>query len=243
MPWQYPNNVPRVAKNWSNDEKRRCTAAANAVLNKGGSEQDAIFACIHAAGRSRKKQEGSEYDKLVEEGAKKLQQYVLSFMDGLITLSQLRQLMFDEMRIQYTQLVLLGIDEGRGREFDDFDLDWLDGYLSRQEEYLDGFMRDLETDTSSRDRYLWRAGLYAAARPAYVHGTVPQEISLLMPVLPGDDCLGGSNCHCWLDVEEDDRNYYVYWMLDPASESCPVCVAHSIESPFVFEKAEMILED
>jgi len=234
MPYQYPNNVPRVAKNWSNDEKRRCTAAANAVLSKGGSEQDAIFACIHAAGRSRKKQEGSEYDKLVEEGAKKLQQYVLSFMDGLITLSQLRQLMFDEMRIQYTQLVLLGIDEGRGREFDDFDLDWLDGYLSRQEQYLDGFMRDLATDTSSKDRYLWRAGLYAAARPAYIHGTVPQDVSEMMPVLPGDDCYGV--CACWLDVEEDEDNYYVYWMLNPHAESCPVCIAHAMESPFVFEK-------
>lgn len=241
MPYQYPNNIPKVAKNWTASEQRKCTAAANSVLNKGGSEQDAVFACIRAAGRSRKKQDGSDYDRLTEEGGKKFQQYVLSYLDGLITWQELRQLMRNEMRDQYIQLVLLGIEEGSGRDFDDFDMDWLEAYLARQEEYLDGFMRDLQSGTSSRDRYLWRAGLYALARPAYIHGNVPQEVSLMMPVLPGDDCLG--SCHCWLDVEEDDYAYYVYWVLDPVSESCPVCVAHALESPFIFEKTADEIEE
>lgn len=241
MPYSYPNNIPRVAKNWSASEQRRCTAAANSVLSKNGSEQDAIFACIHAAGRSRKKQGGSDYDKLAEEGAKKFQQYVLSYLEGLITIGELRRLMQNEMRDHYTQMVLLGVDEGLGRDFDDFDLDWLEAYLARQDEYLDGFMQDLQSGTLSRDRYLWRAGLYALARPAYIHGTVPREISILMPVLPGDDCYGV--CRCWLDVEEDDYAYYVHWVLDPAAESCPVCIAHALESPFVFDKAEHEIAD
>lgn len=244
MPYSYPNNIPKVAKNWSAEEQQRCISAANAVLKRGGSEESAIFACIHAAGRSRQKQGGSEYDRLADEGAKKFQQYVLSYLEGLISLNELRRLMRDGMRDHYLQMVLLGkLEGGQDQGFDDFDLDWLEAYLARQEEYLDNFLLDLSSRTSSRDRYLWRAGLYALARPAYVLGTVPQEVVLNMPVLPGDDCLGGSNCHCWLDVEEDDYAYYVHWVLDPTAESCPVCIAHAVESPYVFLKESYRLED
>ncbi len=54
MPWtkQAP---PKCAINWSDAEKAKCVAAANAVLREGGSEQDAIYACIRNSGRSTKK--------------------------------------------------------------------------------------------------------------------------------------------------------------------------------------------
>jgi hypothetical protein len=52
MPWRYPGNVPRPAKNWDKEAKKKCTRAANAVLRGGGSDQDAIRACIHAAGKT-----------------------------------------------------------------------------------------------------------------------------------------------------------------------------------------------
>jgi hypothetical protein len=52
MPWRYPDNIPRVAENWSPEEQRKCTEVANAVLRdqlkKGAdqkeAEQQAIFA-------------------------------------------------------------------------------------------------------------------------------------------------------------------------------------------------------
>ncbi len=53
MPYSYPDNIPTVAKNWTVDEQKRCTAAAQAVLADGKAEEMAIFACIHAAGKSR----------------------------------------------------------------------------------------------------------------------------------------------------------------------------------------------
>lgn len=48
------DNPPKPAQNWSDEEKRKCVEVANAVLRDGGSEQDAIFACIRSAGRSKK---------------------------------------------------------------------------------------------------------------------------------------------------------------------------------------------
>lgn len=54
MPWSYPDNVPSVAKNWTEAEQKACIAAGNAVLERGGTDKEAIFACIHAAGKSKK---------------------------------------------------------------------------------------------------------------------------------------------------------------------------------------------
>ncbi len=53
MPWKYPDNVPSVAKNWTPTEQKACVIAGNAVLGQGGSDKEAIFACIHAAGKGK----------------------------------------------------------------------------------------------------------------------------------------------------------------------------------------------
>jgi HK97 family phage prohead protease len=51
MPWTY-DDPPAVAANWTDSEIERCVDAANAVLQDGGTDEEAIFACIHAAGKS-----------------------------------------------------------------------------------------------------------------------------------------------------------------------------------------------
>lgn len=51
-PWSM-SNPPPPAENWSDSEKEKCIAAANAVLEDGKTEQDAIFACIHTAGKGK----------------------------------------------------------------------------------------------------------------------------------------------------------------------------------------------
>lgn len=53
MPWTV-ESPPPPAKNWTEAEKKKCVKAGNSVLADGGSEQDAIFACIRAAGKSTK---------------------------------------------------------------------------------------------------------------------------------------------------------------------------------------------
>lgn len=52
MPYSM-QNLPRPAKNWPRTAQKKCIATANAVLRDGGSDQDAIFACIHAAGMTQ----------------------------------------------------------------------------------------------------------------------------------------------------------------------------------------------
>lgn len=75
MPWAYPTNIPKVAKNWTASEQKICTRVASAVLRrnkwsdaseaeKKKIEWDAIQACIRAAGKT--KHPGGK--KLVESG-------------------------------------------------------------------------------------------------------------------------------------------------------------------------------
>ena len=53
MPWT-TDNPPPPAKNWTDEEKKKCVPAANAVKRDGGTDEDAIFACIAAAGKSKR---------------------------------------------------------------------------------------------------------------------------------------------------------------------------------------------
>jgi uncharacterized protein YdaT len=52
MPWT-KDDPPPPAKNWSDSEKEKCVKAANAVLREGGKDEEAIYACIHAAGKTK----------------------------------------------------------------------------------------------------------------------------------------------------------------------------------------------
>jgi len=66
MPWSYPDDVPAVAQNWTSEEQRRCVAAANAVLEETGDEEQAIYACIAAAGKGQTMGERKAYRAPIE---------------------------------------------------------------------------------------------------------------------------------------------------------------------------------
>ena len=52
MPWTI-EQPPAVAQNWTAAGRERCVTAANAVLERGGTDEEAIFACIAAAGKEQ----------------------------------------------------------------------------------------------------------------------------------------------------------------------------------------------
>lgn len=100
MPWTV-ENPPSPAKNWTPVEKAKCVAAANAALKGGAKEQDAIFACIRAAGKT--KHPGGEDDKATAQAAQKLTQDIqdIQTTDDFITLkSYLDTLDLDEIMVK-----------------------------------------------------------------------------------------------------------------------------------------------
>jgi len=66
MPWSFPDNVPAVAQNWTEAQQRRCVEAANATLERTGDDEQAIYACITAAGKE------SEMERKVFKGTLEL---------------------------------------------------------------------------------------------------------------------------------------------------------------------------
>jgi len=233
-PWTM-TNPPSVAKNWSEDRKRKCVSAANAVLRESGSDREAIFACIHNA---RVKQTEEEYETLSEAAAQTLQGLVEAYYDGEIDEDEFEEKFQDELRSHYTLIMLASL--GKSREVTPEDIVWINERLNQQFDYLKSFVEDISTGRMTQQRALWRAGLYGYPRAAWVNFSVPPNVADLMGVLPGDDCLGGGQCKCVLNIEQDDEGgMYVYWILDPIADHCAVCVAHALESPYYFTPEEV----
>lgn len=236
MPWTL-SNPPPPAKNWTETEKKRCIAAANQALKEGKSEQDAIYACIGAAGKSYKQVDEEGYDTIVEDGLKTFQEMVAAYFAGLITLSVLRDRFEQGLEIYFVRLMLLGIG---GRDPTPQDMEFLNNKIDEHKRLLDGFLADLAAGKISENRALWRAGLYATDRGAYIFYTVPGAVAALMPGLPGEICLGNGLCGCYLDVQTDDEgNVAVYWVVDPQKESCEVCLGMAAQSPFTFSREDI----
>jgi len=127
-----------------------------------------------------------------------------------------------------------------GREPTQHDLEFLNNKIDEHKTLLVGFMAGLAAGEITENRALWRAGLYATDRSAYIFYTLPYSVTQLMPGLPGEICLGNGLCGCYLDVQFDDEgNAAVYWVVDPLKESCEVCLSMEAQSPFVFSREEL----
>lgn len=241
MPWSMPDNFPKVAKHWSDTEKRICTSAANSSLRKTGNDAKAIYACIGAVKNHRKKyKQGSEdeYDKLGEKSSKFLQSLVEALYAGEIVLDEFDTQFRNGLKDIYLRAMILARGD---KEITEDDLVELQRRIDEQYGYFDGFMKDLRTGRYSQSKSMWRAALYGFPRGAYVYYSVPADVADLMPVLPGDDCLG--ICKCALDVSyDDDGTVYVDWVLDPLAEHCVVCLSHVMDSPYVFTAEQLLGE-
>ena len=233
MPYSFPNNIPRPAMHWTDSEKKKCIAAANSVLSKNGSEQEAIFACIHAAGKSKRKQvHENDYEEAGADAMQAFQLIMNQYYDGVVSIKQLETSLKNGIDRNLVRMMLLGIANKRKPTSED--MDWIEERMDSEHKYLDSFINELKSGNISREAANWRVGLYAFPRSAFTRFQTDVDVADLMPVLPGDDCLGLSACRCSLEQEVVGDEIHVNWMVDPASESCSVCLAHAMESPFIF---------
>lgn len=125
--------------------------------------------------------------------------------------------------------------------------------------YLKGFIDDMFNYTYSESYAIWRLGLYAnSSTQGFNRGYVealelpsnPNWGGKKLPAWPGgiDPVTGlfftkcGSNCKCFLVVENKFDVFHVYWKLDRA-EHCPDCINYSLEwNPLVIAKDHNLQE-
>src|SRR5512139_220163 len=110
MPWSM-DNPPPPAKNWTPSQKRRCIAAANRTLSEGRSEEQGIFACIGAAGKSRKKQRNrataaqvSLYEQKRDKVKLEFERLANGYLSGNISLAGFKSEMRERLKQYYIRV-------------------------------------------------------------------------------------------------------------------------------------------
>lgn len=177
------------------------------------------------------------YDAVVQDGMSTFQNLITAYFAGLITLSVLRQNFNTALEFFFVELMVLGIGN---REPTPQDVEFVNNKIQEHSLLFEAFLADLAAGRISEQRALWRAGMYATDREAYIYYTVPNAIVNLMEGLPGEICYGNGLCGCYLDVQFDtEGNATVYWIIDPQKESCEACLDMAGRSPFYFSRADI----
>lgn len=147
---------------------------------------------------------------------------------GSITLDEWESAMRDQIKDALGMAYVFG----RGGLDQMTDADWhaLSGLVVAAYMYLDQFATDIEQSLLSEAAIAARSEMYIGAGVgAYERGQA-SALDLYLPVYPGDDCEGMTNCRCWWDVNElGDGSMEAIWHCEDDKESCDVCIAHGEE--------------
>jgi hypothetical protein len=141
--------------------------------------------------------------------------------------------MREEIESHYIELALIGLGL---TTLNELQMEDLNVFINATLSLLDGFSDALDEEEFSEAYLTWRSGIYAHARHVFVRYTLPDDIFFYLPEFPGISCLGDGACGCHLEWEETDEGVAVYWIINPAKESCAVCIDLSISwQPYIVE--------
>ncbi len=146
--------------------------------------------------------------------------------NGDITLAAWETAMRDEIKLT------LGVEYVFGRggldQMTPEDFDTLGNFVAGQFGYLNDFAGDIEDGTLSEAEIADRAGMYLGAGVgAYERGAAAAS-DIDLPIYPGDDCLGMTNCRCsWTFDMAEDGSIEAYWIAE--ADACEVCADHADE--------------
>jgi hypothetical protein len=148
--------------------------------------------------------------------------------DGSITLEDWE----DEMRDQIKNALGAAYVFGRGGLGQMTDGDWetLSKLVVVAYMHLDQFAFDIEQARLSEAVIAARSELYIGAGVGAYERGAAAEMDLDLPVYPGDDCEGMTNCRCGWDLQDqEDGSIEAYWICESDKESCDTCLGHAEE--------------
>lgn len=254
MPWTQ-SNPPPPAKNWTAEQKRKCVAAANAVIARGGSnpsselETEAIQACIHAAGKTRHKAKTRVTKAQVRLYEQERDKFKLTLEDlankYLANRSKLSSFKTDmQAQLKRYQIRVALIAKGK-HKFTKRDQTDLQRFLGQTYKYLDGFVEDLSQYKGlvTDQGVISRASSYGVGWGVFSRFSIPGELADILPALPGVSCLGDGDCGCVLEYDNDEEGFNIYWIPNPFKEHCVLCLDNSVEwSPYKVSYDELQAE-
>lgn len=177
------------------------------------------------------------YDELRLQAEELFKGYALLYVMGEINLSVFHMLMQQTVKEQHLDVALLG--KG-GRKLTIRDKRDLEVYIGEAFEFVDGFITDITAGEVSDEGIVRRAGRYSYLWDRYARFTIPAELFDLLPAHPGEDCLGGAACGCYIGWEKVDDEIHVYWYIDPSKEHCAFCLLFFSEwQPLIIPMGEL----
>jgi hypothetical protein len=145
--------------------------------------------------------------------------------DGTITLEEWETAMRDQIKVALGAAYVFG--RGGLDAMTDNDWDALSRLVVSAYMYLDQFATDIEQSLLSEAAIAARSELYIGAGVGAYERGAATALDLYLPVYPGDDCEGRTNCRCWWDVNEwEDGSMEAIWHCEDDQESCDTCIAH-----------------
>lgn len=165
-----------------------------------------------------------------------------NYLTGTTSLETLHDFFKKGLRDYYIRLALIAKDGYQLTDHDKIDLGIL---LARSYDYLGGFVSDLKFYTASKDLatdngVVDRAARYANGWHVFSRYSIPAALADALPALPGQDCLGGALCGCFLEWVKIGDVIDVWWRLNLAKENCVLCQDYKMTwNPYEVSLAEL----
>jgi hypothetical protein len=184
-------------------------------------------------------EQNKEYFIRQEKARQEFEGYGSDYANGILSQSEFEDKMHDAITDFLIDLAILAEDENY--EFTEDDINDLTSYTSDILDLLADMIIFVENSYSFSEDYLcWRAGIFSNARQVFMRFTMPRDIWLALPLLPGDDCLGDGACGCSWEIDvDDDGTIHAYWTLGE-TEHCVVCIEHELQyNPLVISADDL----
>ena len=151
-----------------------------------------------------------------------------SLADGEISLAEWEDAMREHVKTALGAAYVFG--RGGLDQMTDADWEALSGLVIAAYMYLDQFAMDIEASLLSEAAIAARSEMYIGAGVGAYERAQAASMDLFMPVYPGDDCEGRTNCRCaWIYEPQDNGSIEATWSCEDDSESCDPCIAHGEE--------------
>lgn len=182
-----------------------------------------------------------QYEEAQEEARADFEEYAEQYLEGELDSDEFQEKLKERLQEYYLLLAMLasgGSFGESGRDVQD-----LEAMVEDTFGLVDSLMETLADSIGLSDRYvIWRAGIFAMARPGFVRFLLPGELWDALPEHPGISCLGDGACQCSLEWETlENGDVAVYWLLGP-SEHCAVCLSLAVDwQPYIVSAEDLFL--
>lgn len=182
-------------------------------------------------------------DRVTDAAGAQAREVAAAAARGEISTAAFRESMRTAIRNSHTANYVFG--RGGLNAMTPADFGRIGGDLRTQYKFLEGFVADLEAGTLSEKQAAARAAMYInGATRAFEEGQAASHgVNDALPLMPGDNCEGFSNCRCSWEYEDAGAELHAFWTLG-GDDPCSPCQQNAAQyAPWVIHKSVAVADD